>query len=115
MKRAYPVVLVKSGEWYSADIPDFNAGTQGEDIADALCMAKDAIEQLGISLEDDGLDIPMASDIEKVRAERPDDIVSLVCVDLDECRERCDTIPSAGINFSDALQFGVRSALGMTK
>lgn len=57
-KEAYPIVLTDTGQGYYVDIPDFKSGTQGETIADAMEMARDAIGLLGIDLLDEGKEVP---------------------------------------------------------
>ena len=53
-KMAYPIVISKESDGYYVDIPDFKTATQGNDIADAMAMARDAIGLMGIDMEDDG-------------------------------------------------------------
>ncbi|MBQ9348292.1 MAG: type II toxin-antitoxin system HicB family antitoxin, partial [Oscillibacter sp.] len=58
MKYAYPVILTPDGGGYVAYFPDFNSGTQGESLADAIDMSADAIGLLGITMLDEGDKIP---------------------------------------------------------
>ena len=52
MKIIYPVVFTKLTEGgYMAYVPDLEINTQGEDLADAICMARDAISLTGIVME----------------------------------------------------------------
>ena len=56
---AYPIFLTPYEDGgYTVRIPDFGQYTQGEDIADALYMARDAIGMMGNYLEDESSDIP---------------------------------------------------------
>ena len=50
MKAAYPIVMSKGAERIVVYIPDFNINTQGEDYADAMEMARDAIGLMGIDM-----------------------------------------------------------------
>lgn len=91
MKRAYPVILTPSKDTVLAYFPDFDTGTEGTDIADAIDMSADAIGLLGITIEDEGKPIPEPTPISKVQKERDADIVTLVSVDFAEYRRKNDT------------------------
>ncbi len=126
MKKAYPIIMTQGKEFIVVFIPDFNINTQGKDIPDAIEMARDAIGLIGIDMQDDGEELPKASELTEVQAPS-DGIVSLVDVDFDEYRRKNDlrvvkkncTIPSwlnyeaerAGINFSAALQNALKKEL----
>ena len=131
MKHAYPVFIQKDKDFYTVEIPNFEIGTQGETIADAMEMARDAIGIMGIDMQDDGEALPEASSIASAQAEAPSGaIVSLVDVDFAEYRRKNDmrvvkkncTIPSwlnfeaerAGVNFSAVLQAALKSELHIT-
>ena len=63
MNTAYPIILEPAEEGgYIVTIPDFDVSTQGDDYAEALFMARDAIGLYGIDLMDDKKPIPAASD-----------------------------------------------------
>lgn len=126
MKRAYPIVMTPDDSGYTVYIPDFDANTQGEDLADAIEMARDAISMMGIDMEDDKKPLPTPSEAKSVEVDTHD-IVTLVDVDFDEYRRRHEmryirknvTIPSwlnevaerAGINFSFTLQEALKTTL----
>nr|DAZ67271.1 MAG TPA: hypothetical protein [Caudoviricetes sp.] len=128
-KGAYPIVLKRTDDGYYVNIPDFDSGTQGESIADAMEMARDAIGLLGIDLEDNNKVIPKPYS-SKIEAEK-DDIVTLVDIDFSEYRKKVDnraikkncTIPywmsveadKAGINYSRLLQEALSNVLGIKK
>lgn len=128
-KGAYPIVLKRTDDGYYVNIPDFDSGTQGESIADAMEMARDAIGLLGIDLEDNNKEIPKPYS-SKIEAEK-DDIVTLVDIDFSEYRKKVDnraikkncTIPywmsveadKAGINYSRLLQEALSNVLGIKK
>ena len=67
MKNSYPIVLTPGVDGYSVYIPDFDTGTQGEDLTEAIEMARDAIGLMGIDMEDDRKALPVPSDISEVR------------------------------------------------
>ena len=48
-RMAYPVVISKENDgFYYVEIPDFDIATQGESVADAMEMARDAIGIMGM-------------------------------------------------------------------
>ena len=127
MKKAYPVILSQGEKFIVVYIPDFEINTQGENIAEAIEMARDAIGVVGIDLEDDGESLPEPTVISKVKTNSKNDIVTLVDVDFSEYRRKNDlkavkkncTIPSwlnfeaekAGINFSAILTAALKNEL----
>jgi predicted RNase H-like HicB family nuclease len=128
MKRVYPVVFTPDGDWYVVYVPDFDIVTQGEGLADAIDMARDAINLMGVNMEDEGKEIPDASHIGSVNI--PDKgFVSLVDCDFDEYRKSLEnravkkncTLPSwlnkkaeaANVNFSQILQEALIEKLGL--
>ena len=89
IKRAYPVRLIPEKNGYIVYIPDFDINTQGEDLPDALEMARDAIGIMGIDMEDDGEALPEPSALANVQAAvAKGELVSLVDVDFTEYRRR---------------------------
>ena len=91
MKYAYPVILSPQENTVLAYFPDFDTGTEGKTIADAIDMSADAIGLLGITLEDEGKSLPVPAAPQEVRPENPGDIVTLVSVDFAEYRRKHDT------------------------
>ena len=80
MTVVYPAVFkpLKEGG-YMVYLPDWENNTQGEDLADAIAMARDAIGILCIVREEDGEPLPTPSlSIQHEAGE----IVSFVDVDL---------------------------------
>lgn len=128
-KGAYPIVLKHSDSGYYVEIPDFESGTQGESIAEAMEMARDAIGILGIDMEDDGKELPEPYSKEFTSEES--DIVTLVDIDFTEYRRKVDnravkkncTIPywmsveadKIGLNYSRVLQEAIVNILGKPK
>ena len=90
MKKVYPIVLTQGKEKIVVYVPDFNINTQGDDMADAMEMARDAIGLMGIDMEDEGEMLPEGSSFIAVKDEYPDDIVTLVDVDFAEYRRKND-------------------------
>ena len=126
MKKAFPVVITPSGEYYVAYIPDLQINTEGESIADTIAMAREAIGLWGLSQEDVGNKIPEPSDIPQQKGQ---EIVTLVDIDFSAYRrmqnnkavhKNC-TIPQwlnelaekEQINFSAVLQDALKRVLGL--
>lgn len=126
MKNSYPIVLIPEEKGFTVFIPDFNINTQGDDLTEAIEMARDAIGIMGIDMEDDGKALPNASATSDVKHAN-NEIVSLVDVDFAEYRRKNEmrvvkkncTLPSwlcyeaekANINFSQALQAALKREL----
>ena len=130
MKNAYPILLTPESDGFTVYIPDFTINTQGNDLPDAIEMARDAIGLMGIDMEDDGKALPQPSALSSVRqSAQAADIVTLVDVDFAEYRKQndmrcvktnctapawlCDRAEKAGINFSAVLQNGLKAELGI--
>lgn len=128
MKRAYPIVLTPEEQGYTVYVPDFDMNTQGDDLTEAIEMARDAIGLMGIDMEDDNKIIPVPSNISSINV-NGNDFVSLVVVDFVEYRKKNEvkfvrkncTIPNwlckeaekANINFSAILQKALKSELNV--
>ena len=128
MKTCYPVILTKcdDGSGYLVYIPDFDNNTFGETIPEAMEMARDAINVVGISRQDNKLPIPEPSAFESIEC-ADGDFKILVDVDFEAYRRMLDnrsvkkncTIPSwlnemaeqANINFSAVLQTALKEQL----
>ena len=54
MKAVYPIILTPAERGYVVFVPDLDINTEGEDLADAIEMARDAIGLWGITEEDAG-------------------------------------------------------------
>ena len=129
MKNSYPIVLTPNKNGYTVYIPDFDTGTEGADLTEAIEMARDAVGLMGIDMEDDERQLPVPSDLSKVK-KSDNDIATLVDVDFDEYRRFNDmrtvrkncTLPSwlnykaesAGVNFSQVLQNALMKELHLT-
>jgi len=133
MKRVYPVVLTKNEGVVLVEVPDLEILTQGEDLADAIDMARDAIGLKIISMEDDGEMVPEASNMTEIYIrgsefyEEGNSFVTLVDIDVAEYRRKNDnkmvrrnvTLPNwmnvaaekEGLNVSKVLQEALRERL----
>lgn len=126
MKKAYPVILTPTKRGgYLVYVPDLDINTEGEDLADALIMARDAIGLWGIAEQDAGRCIPEPSTLTPNHEDC--EIVSLVDIDFDAYRRATETrvvrknvtLPSwlnelaekNGVNFSAVLQDGLKQQL----
>ncbi|MCM1253697.1 MAG: type II toxin-antitoxin system HicB family antitoxin [Clostridium sp.] len=137
MKNVYPVLFTKTNTIILVEVPDLEILTEGKDMADAIEMARDAIELKCVSMEDDGMEIPMPSMIDSLDinkgtfAEDGETVISLVDIDSGEYRRKIDTkavrknvtIPSwlnyeaehAGINVSRVLQDALMKVLDVKR
>lgn len=140
MKTAYPVYIVKNADAYLVYVPDMDLFTEGTSPADAIAMARDAISNMGITLQNDNHPLPAAStygEAKEKTIQQADDIdfqyskgiCTLVDVDLDEYRRKLEnravkkncTIPyqlsvladQAGVNYSRVLQDALKEKLNM--
>lgn len=128
MKYVYPVILTLEDEGgYSVHFPDVEGVfTQGEDLADALSMAEDALALMLYDLEVSKEKINPPSDIKTIKVNE-NQILSLVTADTMVYRKMYEskavkktlTIPSwlneeaerNEINFSATLQEALKSKL----
>jgi len=90
-KTVYPIVLtpIKNGG-FSVTVPDMGNHTEGSDLADAITMAQDAIEMMGVFLQDEGKPVPPPSDISAIEIE-DGEIKTLVTIDFDAYRRATET------------------------
>ena len=86
MKNAYPIILTQGQKYVVVSIPDFDINTQGEDFADAMEMARDAIGLMGIDMQDDGKELPTPTPISELTVENG--VVTLVDIDFDVYRRK---------------------------
>lgn len=127
MKAVYPIVLTPAEHGYIVFVPDLNINTEGDNIPDAIAMARDAIGLWGLAEEDAGRQVPAGSTT--LPACEPDEVVTLVDIDFAAYRRANDmravrkncTIPSwlneaaeaAHLNFSSALAAGLKQQLNI--
>ncbi len=133
MKLVYPVVFHKTEDKvpYFVEVPDLDAMTQGQSLENAIEMAREIICINVIERQKKGDGIPAASEPGSVKTDDKGAIITLVDADVDAYKRRMEnrcirkncTIPiwlnveaeKAGINFSNALQQGLKSALGIDR
>ena len=137
MKNVYPVLFTTTDTVILVEVPDLEILTEGKDMADAIEMARDAIELKCVSMEDDKMEIPQPSDFGALDinkgtfADEGTTVISLVDIDSKEYRRKTDTktvrknvtIPSwlnyeaehAGINVSRVLQAALMNLLNVQR
>ena len=125
MKAVYPIILTPAERGFVVTVPDLQINTEGDDLNDAIEMARDEIGLWGITEQDAGRAIPALRTV--APAHEASEIVSLVDIDFDAYRRATDlravrknvTLPSwlntlaenAGVNFSQVLQDGLKARL----
>ena len=130
MKYVYPAILTVEEKNILVNVPDLpGLHTFGDNMADAIYMAQDAVEMWLWDAENKGETIPSPSaqtEITKM-CNSPDQVVSLIAADTDEYRRQNDTraikktlsIPAwlnhqaekANAPFSQILQQGLKEYL----
>lgn len=137
MKNVYPAFFTITDTVILVEVPDLEILTEGKDMKNAIEMARDAIELICVSLEDDKKEIPLPSEISSLDvnngtfAEDGTTVISLVDIDSEEYRRKIDTkavrknvtIPSwlnyeaehAGINISRVLQEALMKVLNVQR
>lgn len=134
MKYVYPAVFHPEADGgYSITFPDLpGCITQGDDLADGIEMAEDALAMILCDYEDRGAEIPVPSDArESFSAAAPGDAVTMIRADTLAYRRQTDsravkktlTIPAwldtmasrKNINFSSVLQKALIKELGIDK
>ena len=123
----YPAIFRKEQDGkYSVFIPDINSSTFGDNLADAIYMARDLIGAYAFFAEQGKEKLPKASEVNEIVLEREGDFVSLVAVDFDEYKKtrikavkKTVYVPSdlnekaleLNINFSQVLREGLVEAI----
>ena len=128
MKYAYPAIFRQEEDGlYSVEFPDIDGCfTSGETLPEAIEMAEDALCLMLYDKEEEGEEIPAASNLKDVQTDA-DALVSLVFCDTLEYRKRYSskavkktlTIPAwlnpmaerADLNFSDVLREALKLRL----
>jgi predicted RNase H-like HicB family nuclease len=125
MKKAYPIILTPDTGGFVVFVPDLEINTQGDNLAEALYMARDAIGAWGICQQEAGRLIPEPSKTEP--AHKKNEFVSWIDIDFDKYRRASDmtyertniTLPrylkslanEAGLNLSQELQIRLKEVL----
>lgn len=144
MKQVYPTFIYNTNDDsehpFLACVPDLEIITEGDSFADAIEMARDAIGLSGISMEDNGEEIPVPSDrevaLEKIKQDTEivdfsKGVLTYIDVNFSEYRKKVDTktvrrnvaLPSwlnyeadkAGVNVSRILQEALISTLHLER
>ena len=137
MKNIYPVFFTKTETVVLVEVPDLEILTEGKDMINAVEMARDAIELKCVSMEDDGIEIPLPSEIGSLDinsgtfAEEGVTVISWGDINSGEYRRKIDTravrknvtIPGwlnyeaehAGINVSRVLQEALMNVLNVKR
>ena len=128
----YPAIFTPCNEGgYAIHFPDLpGTNSQGDDMAEAIRMARDALAMWLDALLDDGKSLPAASKPDAIQTEKGQ-FVTMIDVDLDAYRRYKDshavkktlTIPAwmnamaedAGLSFSQVLQDALRERLGVAQ
>jgi len=137
MKVVYPVIFTPSENVILIEVPDLEILTEGENIVNAIDMARDVIGLKIISLEYDKTEIPNPTNLFDINienstfAEEGKSYVSMVDVDITEYRKKVDnksvrrnvTLPNwlnveaekAHINVSKVVQEALMEKLGVSR
>lgn len=127
MKYVYPVIFEDDEGKIGVTIPDIpGCFTFGDDMAEAILMAEDAMSMMLVEYENSGESVPKASNILDIKT---DGVVSYVLADTEKWRKTFDnkavkktlTIPSwlnslaekNGVNFSQILQDALQAKFGL--
>ena len=128
-KYVYPAIFTpEENGFYSVVLPDIKGCfTSGENLADALEMAQDALCLTLFDMEEDGKEIPFPSDIKNVSIQNANQFLSLISCDTLEYRKMYQnnavkktlTVPAwlntmaekQGVNFSQVLQEALKEKL----
>ena len=78
MLKSYPAIFHREGTGYWVEFPEFGGGTEGATIELAMKNAREMLESVLASYIDEGLALPIPSDISKLKA--PDGFVTLIQV-----------------------------------
>ncbi|MDR3333374.1 MAG: type II toxin-antitoxin system HicB family antitoxin [Treponema sp.] len=87
MKLVYPVIISQGSKYLLASIPDCRIDTQGNDLADVISMARDALSLWCVCEQDAGRELPVPSTSGSVEHSL-DELVTLVDADIDAYRKK---------------------------
>lgn len=87
MKQVYPTFIVNTNDGtehpFLVSVPDLDIFTEGDTLADAIEMARDAIGLTGISMEDNDETIPVPSDQKQAIALAKKDAADACACDIE--------------------------------
>jgi predicted RNase H-like HicB family nuclease len=94
MKYVYPACFYKEEDGrFSVEVPDFPLATFGDDLADAIYMAADAVAGRILLMLKDGDALPKASAPLDITPDDESGFVSMLYVDLDTLKQNYDEAP----------------------
>lgn len=79
MLKTYPAIFHKEETGYWVEFPEFGGGTEGKNIEEAMKNAREMLENVLASYIDEGMELPIPSDILKI--EVSDGFASMIQVD----------------------------------
>jgi len=94
MKLVYPVVFTMMDRGLLVYVPNLDINTFGNNLLDAIEMARDAISLWCVCQEDNGVPLPTPSEISEVER-KEGEIVTLVDIDTAKYRRMLDSTTSA--------------------
>jgi len=94
MKYVYPACFYKEEDGrYSVEVPDFPLATFGDDLADTIHMAADAVAGRILLMLKDGEPLPKASAPTDITPDDESGFVSMVYIDLDLLKQNHNETP----------------------
>lgn len=128
-KYVYPAIIEKAENGYNVSFPDVSGCyTCGEDLADAIAMAEDALALCLYDLEERKEEVNLPTELQDISCNE-NEIVTLIYCDTLEYQKMYNkaavkktlSIPGwlnyaaekAGVNFSQVLQDALKMTLGM--
>ena len=94
MKYVYPACFYKEEDGrYSVEVPDFPLATFGDDLADAIYMATDAVAGRVLLMLKGGETLPMASNPKDIAPYDESGFVSMLYIDLDALKQNHNETP----------------------
>lgn len=116
MLKTYPAIFHKDGsEGYWIEFPDFAGGTEAENLEEAMKNAREMLEGVLASYLDQGMDLPITTDIEDITVE--DGFVTLIQADPtsflknNKAIRKNVTVPEWLVRFADREQINYSEVL----
>ncbi|OTN75473.1 hypothetical protein A5886_000543 [Enterococcus sp. 8G7_MSG3316] len=81
MLKTYPAIFHIEEDGYSVTFPEFNGGTQGDSLDEAMVEAKDCLSSMIAYYIDKQLTLPEPSDIRSIILEDTADFMTLIQAD----------------------------------
>ena len=89
MKVVYPVVLTPIDEGLLVYVPDLDINTHGNNLPNAMEMARDAISIWCLCQEDEGRELPRPSELSAIRCNKGE-TATLIDSDISAYRRELD-------------------------